>query len=241
MSAGVEVPKRLFVHGHLHLAGRKMSKSEGNVIVPADLVNEFGLDQVRYFFCREVPYGNDGDYSRDAIIRRINGDLANDLGNLCQRVLTQINRNCAAKVPEAGSLTDDDEALLDMADGLLAEAREHMERQAIHAYLEALWRVVAAANNYVARQEPWALKKTDPARMATVLYSCAEAIRQVAILVQPVMPQSASRILDQLGVSQTKRSFASLGRGARLIAGVDLPKPEGVFPRIAEPEAGRAG
>jgi methionyl-tRNA synthetase len=241
MSAGLAVPKRLFVHGFLYLSGRKMSKSEGNVIAPADFVEEFGLDQTRYFFCREVPFGNDGDYSREAIVRRINGDLANDLGNLCQRVLTQINRNCAAKVPEPGALADDDKALLDMADGLLDEARDQMDRQAIHAYLEALWRVVAAANNYVARQEPWALKKSDPARMATVLYVCAEAIRQVAALIQPVMPQAAARILDQLGVSETKRSFASLGREGRLVAGTDLPKPEGVFPRIAEPETSRAG
>ena len=241
MSAGVAPPKRLFVHGFLYLAGRKMSKSEGNVIAPADLVAEFGLDQIRYFFCREVPFGNDGDYSREAIVRRINGDLANDLGNLCQRVLTQINRNCGAKLPECGVLTPDDRELLAKADGLLDEARTQMERQAIHGYLEALWRVISDANGYIARQEPWALKKTDPVRMATVLYVAAEAIRQAAVLVQPVMPGSAARILNQLGVPEDARSFADLGKGGRLVSGTDLPKPEGVFPRVAAEEASSAG
>ncbi len=228
MAAGLKPPARIFGHGWWTAEGEKMSKSVGNVVDPHALIREFGLDQTRYFLMREVPFGNDGDFSRASMIARINSNLANDYGNLVQRVLSQINKNCAAKVPTPGAFTPDDEAMLAAARAMLPLCRSEMERQGIARYLEAVWQVIGRANQYVDAQAPWALKKTDPARMNTVLYVLAEVIRHCAILTQPVMPDASARILDQLAVSA--RDFAAL-ESAPLVPGTDLPVPQGVFPR----------
>ena len=181
---------------------------------------------------REVPFGNDGDVSHRAMVQRLNGDLANDLGNLAQRVLTQINRNCEARVPTPGPFSGEDRSLLERAQGLLARWRTEVDQQAIHQALTAQWEVVGEANRYVDAQAPWALRKTDAARMATVLYVLADVLRHLAILAQPVMPQSAARLLDQLGVAPGERSFAALAQSLR--PGTPLPRPEGVFPRYVD-------
>ncbi len=233
MAAGLAPPKRVFAHGWLLSRGEKMSKSLGNVLSPYDLVHAYGLDQVRYYLMREVPFGQDGYVSQETLVGRINGDLANDLGNLAQRVLSIVNRNCGAAVPEPGALTDDDEALLAAAHGLLESVRANFGRQAFHRGLEEIWRLVGDANRYVDRQAPWRLRKTDPARMATVLYVLAETIRHLAVLVQPVMPASGARLLDQLAVPTEARDFAALGAAGALKAGTALPDPEPVFPRIS--------
>ncbi|MGE0232607.1 MAG: methionine--tRNA ligase [Flavobacteriaceae bacterium] len=235
MSAGIELPRRVFAHGFLFNRGEKMSKSVGNVIDPAGIVAHYGLDPVRYFFLREVPFGQDGNYSHDAIVQRINADLANDLGNLAQRSLSMIAKNLGGKVPEPGALIADDKTILAAADGMLEQCRAAFERQQIHVALNAIWAVVADANRYFAGQEPWALRKSDPQRMATVLYVTAEVIRQIAILVQPVMPDSAAKILDLLAQDAGDRAFAALGK--RLDPGRQLPAPSGVFPRYVEDEA----
>ncbi|MFM9860593.1 methionine--tRNA ligase [Pseudoxanthobacter sp. M-2] len=237
MSAGVPLPKRVYGHGFLFNRGEKMSKSVGNVIDPFNLVEHYGVDPVRYFFLREVPFGQDGNYSHDAIVQRINADLANDLGNLAQRSLSMIAKNCEGRVPVTGELTPADEAILARADALLPLCRTAMDRQEIHAALAAIWALVAEANRYFAGEEPWKLRKTDPERMATVLAVTAEVIRQVAVLAQPVMPTAAAKILDQLAVAPEQRTFASLGPAGRLVAGTPLPAPEGVFPRYVEAEA----
>jgi len=166
----------------------------------------------------------------------VNADLANDLGNLAQRSLSMIAKNCAGKLPVPGDFTADDKEILASADALLPQCREHHEVQALHKSLDAIWKVVADANRYFAGQEPWALKKTDPERMATVLYVTAEVIRQVAILAQPYTPAAAARLLDLLMVPDDARDFAHLGTANRLPSGIDLPKPEGVFPRYVEDE-----
>ncbi len=163
-----------------------MSKSLGNVIDPFGLVERYGLDQLRYFLMREVPFGQDGSYSHDAIVNRTNADLANDLGNLAQRSLSMIAKNCEGKVPVPGEFSDADKAILDQADAALETARKAMDDQALHLALGAIFAVVAEANRYFAGQEPWALRKTDPARMGTVLYVTAEVIRRVGIMVQPL-------------------------------------------------------
>lgn len=238
MSAGLTSPRRVFAHGFLYNRGEKMSKSVGNVIDPFALAAHYGIDQMRYFFLREVPFGQDGSYSHEAIANRINADLANDLGNLAQRSLTMANKHTGSAVPQPGAFTAEDETLLAAADGLGERARGDMRQQAIHQMLAAVWQVVADANRYFAAQEPWALRKSDPARMATVLYVTAEALRQIAILAQPVMPQSAARLLDLLGVQPDARSFASLGAAGRLVPGTPIPPAEPVFPRYVEPEAG---
>jgi methionyl-tRNA synthetase len=241
MSAGLAVPKRVFSHGFVLNRGEKMSKSVGNVVDPFDLVRAYGVDQVRYFFLREVMFGQDGNYSHEAIVNRINADLANDLGNLAQRSLSMISKNCDGKVPEPGALTDADEAILAAADALYGKARDAMDRQAVTKYLDAVWAVVADANRYFANEEPWAKKKTDPKRMETILYVTAEAVRQVAILAAAVMPASGAKLLDLLGQGVEARDFKHLGRAGRLRPGTPIPVPTGVFPRYVDPEQAGKG
>ena len=236
MSAGLPLPKRVFGHGFLLNKGAKMSKSVGNVVDPFALADIYGVDQLRYFFLREVSFGQDGNYSHEAIVGRINADLANDLGNLAQRSLSMIAKNCEGRVPPAGALTEADKAMLAQADGLLAKTRAAMQDFALHVVLADIWAVVAEANRYFANNEPWKLSKSDPARRDTVLYVTIETIRQVAILTQPVMPQAMAKLLDLLVVPAEARSFASLGEAGRLTSGTALPAPSAIFPRYVEPE-----
>jgi methionyl-tRNA synthetase len=233
-SAGVAVPKRIYSHGFLFNRGEKMSKSVGNVIDPFDLVKAYGADPLRYFFLREVPFGQDGNYSHEAIINRINADLANDLGNLAQRSLTMVARQFGGALPKPGSFSAVDETILAAADAMIAKARDFMTTQQLHQVLNAVWVVVADANRYFAGEAPWALAKTDPARQGTVLYVTAEVLRQVAILCQPFMPESAGKLLDLLAIPADRRSFADFG--ARIAAGATLPAPAPVFPRYVERE-----
>jgi len=231
MAAGLEPPKRIFAHGWWTNEGEKISKSLGNVIDPLDLIKQYGLDQVRYFLMREVPFGNDGDFSKDAMVQRINSELANDFGNLVQRVLSMINKNCNGKVPEMSTVTDDDNSLLAGADGLLSSVRLLLDQQAFNLALEKIWTIVRAANSYVDRQAPWALKNNNTKRMNTVLFVLADVIRQLALITQPYIPDAASKILDQVAVHSTSRAFDHYGAAGRLTVGTDLPNPEGVFPR----------
>jgi methionyl-tRNA synthetase len=238
MSAGIELPRRIFSHGFLFNRGEKMSKSVGNVIDPFALVDAFGVDQVRYFFLREVPFGQDGNYSLEAIINRTNADLANDLGNLAQRSLTMIARQLGGVLPAPGALSPADEAILAAADGMIGKVREAMKTQQLHQVLNTIWAVVADANRYFAGEAPWALAKSDPTRQKTVLYVAAEVLRQVAILAQPFTPSSAAKLLDLLAVPPGERQFSALGSSRRIAAGAALPAPSAVFPRYVDNEAG---
>jgi methionyl-tRNA synthetase len=211
MAAGLPVPKRVTSNGWWLMDGEKMSKSLGNVVEPRKLAEIFGLDQIRYFLLREKPFGADGSLSHAAIISRINVDLANDLG------------------------TNDDRMLLDAAGALLGVVRTHVDRQTFHDGLEEIWKVIRAANGYIDRQAPWALNKTDKVRMGSVLRVLVDTIRVVATLLQPVMPGSTGRMLDQLGVPADARGFAALAEP--LADGQNLPPPQGVFPRYVEPVA----
>jgi methionyl-tRNA synthetase len=234
MSAGVPLPKRVFAHGFLFNRGEKMSKSVGNVVDPFNLADQYGVDQLRYFFLREVPFGQDGNYNHEAIVARINADLANDLGNLAQRSLSMIGKQLGGVVPEPADFSDTDRAILAHADGMLALAREAMKTQQIHQALNAIFAVVAEANRYFAGEAPWALAKTDPVRQKTVLYVTAEVIRQIGILCQPFMPDASAKLLDLLAVPENARKFAALSE--RLQAGNQLPPPAPVFPRYIEPK-----
>jgi len=239
MSAGIDVPRRIFSHGFLFNRGEKMSKSVGNVIDPFALADAYGVDSLRYFLLREVPFGQDGNYSHEAIVARINADLANDLGNLAQRSLTMVARALGGVLPKPGVLQASDQTLLAAADALIDKARDAMTTQQLHQVLNAIWAIVAEANRYFAGEAPWALAKTDPQRQGTVLYVTAEVLRQVSILIQPFMPASAGKLLDLLAVPEAERCFADLGGKHRIAIGAKLPAPTAVFPRYVEP-AGEA-
>lgn len=234
MSAGVELPRRVFAHGFVFNRGEKMSKSIGNVINPIDLVTTFGLDQVRYFLLREVPFGQDGSYSEEAIITRINTDLANELGNLAQRSLSMVAKNLDSVVPTPGDVTDEDRQLLHTAGHeILPTVREYFQAPAMHQALEAIWLLLGQTNRYFSAQQPWVLHKSeDPAdrqRFRTVLYVTLEIVRVAALLIQPVMPQSAAALLDLLGQNADQRDFTAIE--VPLAPGTALPTPRGVFPR----------
>jgi methionyl-tRNA synthetase len=237
MSAGIPLPRRVFAHGFLYNRGEKMSKSVGNVVDPVALAETFGTDQVRYFLLREVPFGQDGSYSEDGIISRINSDLANELGNLAQRSLSMVNKNFAGVVPEPGAFSTADTELLELAHGLLPRVRATFNEQGIHLGLEAIWLMLGATNRYFSAQEPWVLRKSESAedqvRFQTVLYVTLEAVRVAAVLIQPVLPDSAATLLDQLGQPEDSRDFAALD--VRLVPGTALPAPSGVFPRYEPP------
>ncbi|NVP55997.1 methionine--tRNA ligase [Mycoplana rhizolycopersici] len=237
MSAGLPLPKRVFAHGFLLNKGEKMSKSLGNVVDPVNLVEHFGLDQIRYFLLREVSFGQDGSYSEEGIATRINSDLANGIGNLASRSLSMIVKNCDGKMPVCGPLSEADRAMLASVDALHSITRDEMGKLMIHRALTAIIAVVSEADRYFAGEAPWALKKTDPERMGTVLYVTAEVVRQIAILLQPFMPASAGKLLDLVAAPDDKRDFAALGEAGRLVSGTPLAAPAPVFPRYVAPEA----
>lgn len=236
MAAGLPIPERVFAHGWWTIEGQKMSKSLGNVIAPSQLVGTYGLDQTRHLLMAEVPFGNDGDFSHKSAIRRVNADLANGIGNLAQRTLTLIQKNCGAVVPEPGEFTDQDKALLDAAYSLYRNVEPDLRLQSFHEVLRTIWTLITSADGYIDANAPWALKMTDIARMGTVLYVLAETLRALGIVLQPFMPDTMVRLLDQLSVPADKRDFAALDEGGRLIPGTALPPPQGLFPRIIEAE-----
>ncbi|MCQ1985170.1 methionine--tRNA ligase [Arthrobacter sp. zg-Y844] len=234
MSAKLELPRRIMIHGFLHNKGVKMSKSLGNVVAPKAWAEQYGLDSVRFFLLREVPFGADGSYNHDAVVGRMNSDLANNLGNLAQRSLSMVAKNCGAAVPQPGAFTPEDTALLEAAGNLLQISREAYEVQDFHGALEATWKVLGDTNAYFADQAPWVLRKTDVERMNTVLYVTLEVLRIVAILIQPVMPESASKLLTVLGQDDdAARQFSAIG--APLVPGTQLPAPTPIFPKYEEP------
>ncbi len=235
MSADVALPGCVFGHGFVLNKGEKMSKSLGNVVEPLALAELYGVDQLRYFLLREVPFGQDGSYSHDAIVARINGDLANDLGNLAQRSLSMIAKNLDGILPAPGPRTAEDEAFYARLDALPGEVDAAMQHFALHQALEQVFRVVSEANGYIAAQAPWTVRKTDPERAATILYNVAEAVRRFAILIQPAMPVSGGKLLDLLAVPADCRDFAALSHPLK--PGLQLPAPEGVFPRWVEADA----
>ena len=235
MAAGLPQPKRVFAHGWWTIEGQKMSKSLGNVIAPSQLVETYGLDQARYLLLAEVPFGNDGDFSHEAAVRRINADLANGIGNLAQRTLTLIQKNCGGSLPEPKDFTEHDWELLTQGYALVGAVQGDLDKQLFHEALRTIWAVIANGDAYIDANAPWALKKTDTARMGTVLYVMAETLRSIGIVLQPFMPGVMAELLDQLAAPADKRNFSGMGEAARLIPGSIMPPPRGLFPRIVEP------
>ena len=238
MAAKVEMPKHIFVHGFWEIEGQKMSKSLGNVIPPGEIADLYGVEQMRYFLLREVPFGNDGNFSHTLAANRVNAELANNLGNLVQRTLSMIAKNCDGKVPTPGVFDAVDKELLEKSgQSLLVAARGEFEKLQFSRAIEEIIQVSTAANLYIDAQAPWTLKKTDPPRMATVLYVLAETIRNLGIIMQPFTPGAAKKILDQVAVPESERDFTFMGAAHDLKPGAPLPAPEGVFPRFVEKAA----
>jgi len=240
MSAGIELPRQVFSHGFLLHKGQKMSKSLGNVVEPLDIAARFGVDQVRYFLLREVTFGQDGSYSDEALVARCNAELANSFGNLAQRTLSFIAKNCGGKLPNDGRSDPADAAFLaQLADVLQREVPDHFEALELSQGIEAWMRAVFACNQYIDAQAPWALRKTDPERMNAVLATLYAAIRDLAIAIAPVIPAATGKLLDTMGIPEGERSWASLGDGeayARLaVSDFTLAPPTGIFPRLEAP------
>ena len=232
MAAGIDTPKSIMAHGWWTNEGQKISKSLGNVIDPFALIDEFGVDPTRYFLMREVIFGNDGNYSRDNMISRINSELANKIGNLAQRTLSfiaKIDDPAAGVVPQRSNEWEK-EGVIIFAKSLRASFDAAMDMQNINLVLDGINELADKANIYIDHQAPWTLKKTNPVRMNEVLYVLVEAIRYIAIYMQPFTPESASKILDQLGIALDDRGFDALEKP--LIVGSKLGIPEAVFPRI---------
>lgn len=238
MSADLALPRSVYAHGFIYNRGEKMSKSVGNVIAPEELAERYGVDVIRYFLLREIAYGQDGNISHEAIVQRMNSDLANGIGNLAQRSLSMIAKNCEGRVPTPGLMTEADHALRATVEALLPQVQAAMDGKQFHRALEIIWAAISAGDRYIDEQAPWTLKKTDTARMGSVLYQVAETVRRIAILLQPFMPLSADKLLDQLAVADDKRDFAALHPAIALEPGTLLPAPSGVFPRyVAEATA----
>jgi len=239
MAAGLPLPKRIFAHGWWTKDGEKISKSLGNVIDPVDLIDTYGVDPTRFFLMSEVTFGSDGDFSDEKMIYKVNANLSNELGNLCQRIMTLVFKNCGKATPaEIGELTDEDKALLETAASLRGLTGEAISSQAIDKYVQHMVSTVWAANKYIDVQAPWVLKKTDTERMNTVLYVLMEVMRHVGILYQPLMPTSSNVILDQLGVPKDERDFEHLDKEeCKILLGREVSKPKAVFPRFDVPSS----
>lgn len=227
MAANLPLPKTVFAHGWWMVEGEKMSKSLGNVIDPVEVVNTYGADAFRYFMLRDLSFGQDGDFSQSAFLGRLNTDLANAYGNLCQRVLSFIYKNAEAKIPTPGEFDAADKALLAMPQDLLPTLRKQIDNFQLHRYCETVWQIISEANRYVDAQKPWSLKKDDPARMGTVLYVLADVIRQVAILTQPILPEKSLQILEMLKVHN--KDLSSLSDS--LNPGCEIAEPQPLFPK----------
>lgn len=231
MSAKLPLPRQVFGHGFvLAKGGEKMSKSAGNVVDPMAIAATYGVDQFRYVLLREISFGQDGSFSEESLVTRCNADLANNFGNLAQRSLSMIAKNCAGRVPSANARLPADQALLGQIDAAHAQMVVQMDSLAISQALETLWAAMSATNLYFADNAPWAVRKEDPARADAILYTTAEAIRKLAIMASWVIPEGAAKMLDLLGQADDARSFAALAMP--IAEGLELPAPSGIFPRL---------
>jgi len=241
MSANLPLPKQVFGHGFLLSRGEKMSKSLGNVVDPVELATMFGVDALRYFFLREVSFGQDGSYSAEAIVTRVNAELANSYGNLAQRTLSLLAKNLDGELPQTFTNAEADANLQGLVhDACTVEVPRDFAAFAFSQGIEAWMRAVYACNQYIDQQAPWALKKTDPERMKAVLATLFVCIRDLSIAIQPIIPVSAGKMLDQLGIAESGRDYAALVDKDwydRLAgSGFKLGAPTPLFPRLELPK-----
>lgn len=241
MALGVELPKQIYGHGWLVVEGDKMSKSKGNVVDPVLLIDEFGADAIRYFLLREINLGQDGNFSRDVLIKRINSDLANDLGNLLHRTLNMMQRYNGGVLGATEAPTTMDTGLIEMAKAITPRYREMMGKMEINAAIKEIWQLIGRSNKYIDETEPWTLAK-DPAnaaRLNTVLQNLLEVLAIVSVLVEPFMPTTAGRIRTQLGLESAiipgaMENLGNFSVSRQIQTGHRTGKPEPIFPRIEE-------
>ncbi len=235
MSAGLPLPKKVFAHGWWTVEGEKMSKSVGNVVDPYQVVEEFGADVFRYFLLREIPFGQDGDFSKGAIVARVNGELANGLGNLVSRTLGMIEKYFDAVVPEPGGLKMEDESVRDKALSTIELVENEMNEIAFHKALVSLWDFIGDVNKYVDESAPWTLaKEKNEERLGTVLWTIVQAIGAVTILIYPFMPESAEKIWERLGCPQPINSklLSDAKEWGIVKPGQTVKKGQSLFPRF---------
>jgi methionyl-tRNA synthetase len=221
MSAGLDLPRQVYGHGFLLSRGEKMSKSVGNVVDPMGLAERFGVDALRYFLLREVPFGQDGSYSAEAIVARANAELANSFGNLAQRTLSMVHKNLGGVLPAVGQASEDVQLLEFVRQATDKEVPEAFDRFAFSVGIEAWLRAVFACNQYVDTQAPWALRKTDPERMAAVLGTLVAAVRELTRAIAPIIPESADKLLTLIDAGES---------------GAPIAQPTPLFPRLELPE-----
>ena len=241
MSASLPLPKQVFGHGFLLNRGQKESKSVGNVTDPLALAQTFGVDPLRYFFLREIAFGQDGSYSPEAIVTRANAELANSFGNLAQRTLSMIFKNMDGELVTSTNDAADDALMAMVRTACAEELPREFEKLNFSVGLEAWMRAVFACNQYVDEQAPWTLRKTDPARMEAVLMTLFRCVRDLAIAVRPVVPTAADALLDQMGIAADARDYAEIGNAdwfeTLVESGFVVGQPTGVFPRLEMPDA----
>jgi methionyl-tRNA synthetase len=240
MAAMLPVPKQVWAHGWFLMDASKMSKSKGNVVLPRPLVNMLGMDAMRYFLLREVVFGQDGNFSYDALVTRYNSDLANGLGNLASRTAAMIEKNFAGKIPKPGPLLPQDDVLAKVASEAIGEALDRFEKFEFARSLETIWSAIAAADKYLTSEQPWAMgdSEADMQRKATILWTTSELLRVVSVLAHPVLPDSTAKVWTLLGQPGRVSAVELDGlRWGQLVAGMQLGKAQALFPRVDKQEA----
>ncbi len=232
IAADIELPKKIIAHGWWTIEGEKMSKSLGNVVSPRELVDQFGIDQTRYFLMREVPFGQDGNFSKTSMQNRINSELANNIGNLAQRTLAFINKNANSCVPSVDIKKLYEETLLSGLENKINKYKQFMQSHKFNQALDIAIEIANAANAFIDTEAPWSLRKTNITRMEEVLYCLCESMRHIAIILIPFMPVSMNILLDQLNIKKENRDLKHLDKKFALEVNSKLPTPSGIFPRV---------